>query len=309
MQDIHIYQSNIDEHIQKLGGYWRSISALARLQEEIGELAEIIIEENPNVNELKEEIADIYIISTCLANQYLEKLQDVYKKISIPTNTLELQKLNSDHSISNLFFQLQIQAGKIARIINHYDGDKIKKPTEKDRNLGWEVAYLHKYLFLLANHFQFNLFKSIDNVLKKSALRDKNRFSLMYDPITTLSLKRYRDFINSSIGKITEQKLWGSFEWESNKNYVNNIEKSIPSFIHFCKCVQIEGLDGYVFEIAASDNTKLEILNNLLDVLSVHNLEVERSSNLIFIQHIPFQVEMYTNDDLQYIVFRTHSQP
>lgn len=306
MQDIHIYQRNIDEHIQKLGGYWRSISALARLQEEIGELAELIIEEKSNLDELKEETADIYIISTCLANQYINNLEEVYMKIAIPTNTKELQELSSGLSITDLFFYIQIQAGKIARIINHYAGDKIKKTTEKNRNLGSEIAYLHKYLILFANNFKFNLFHSIDRVLKKSAQRDKNRFSLMHDPTTTLSLKRYKELINQLTGKITEQKLWGSYECNSNRSMKNNIEKNVPSFIHFCKCAQIEGIDGYVFEISASDNTNIEVLNNLLDVLSIHKLEVERSSNLIFIQQIPFQVEMYTNKDgLQYIIFLT----
>lgn len=127
MHDIYIYQSNIDKHIQNLGGYWRSISALARLQEEIGELAELILEKNSKIDELKEEIADIYIISTCLANQYKNNLEEVYNKIDIPTKTKELQELSSDHSVTDLFFYIQIQAGKIARIINHYDGDKIKK--------------------------------------------------------------------------------------------------------------------------------------------------------------------------------------
>ncbi|GLO65278.1 MazG nucleotide pyrophosphohydrolase domain-containing protein [Oceanobacillus kimchii] len=306
MHDIYIYQSNIDKHIQNLGGYWRSISALARLQEEIGELAELILEKNSKIDELKEEIADIYIISTCLVNQYKNNLEEVYNKIDIPTKTKELQELSSDHSVTDLFFYIQIQAGKIARIINHYDGDKIKKPTEKDRNLGLEVAFLHKYLFLLANNFKFNLFHSIDRVLKKSAKRDKNRFSLMHDPTTTLSLKRYRALINQSTGKITEKKLWGSYEWNSNRSIENNIEKSVPSFIHFCKCAQIEGLDGYVFEISASDNTNIEVLNNLLDVLSIHKLKVVRSSNLICIQQIPFLVELYKNKDgLQYIVFLT----
>ncbi|MFS0752565.1 hypothetical protein [Oceanobacillus sp. 1P07AA] len=307
MQDIHIYQRNIDVHIQKLGGYWRSISALARLQEEIGELAELMMEENFNIDDMKEETADIYIISTCLANQYINKLEEVYMKIAIPTNTKELQELRSGLSITDLFFHIQIQAGKIARIINHYDGDKIKKSTEKNRNLGSEIAYLHKYLILFANHFKFNVFESIDKVLKKSALRDKNRFSFMHDPTTTLTLKRYKTLINQSTSKITEQKLWGSYEWDPNRSMESNICKSIPSFIHFCKCAQIEGLDGYVFEIAASDNTDTVVLNNLLDILSIHNLEVKRSSNLIFIQKIPFQVEMYTNKDgLQYILFLIH---
>jgi NTP pyrophosphatase (non-canonical NTP hydrolase) len=78
--------------MRQVGGYWRPLAAVARLQEELGELAELLMTCTPDIeqhaadlaerwpSELAEqcasELADLWIISTALADQFLGAVAD-----------------------------------------------------------------------------------------------------------------------------------------------------------------------------------------------------------------------------------------
>src|SRR3989344_3985793 len=74
-------QEKIDQTVREVGGYWTPLSTFARVSEELGEISEIILETPLNVQSLASELADLYIITTCLANQYCVKLSDEYKAL------------------------------------------------------------------------------------------------------------------------------------------------------------------------------------------------------------------------------------
>jgi NTP pyrophosphatase (non-canonical NTP hydrolase) len=67
-------QQKIDQMIIHLGGYWRPLSGLARLLEEVGEVGGALYDEDEAA--LVEELLDVFVISTCLANQYAIELED-----------------------------------------------------------------------------------------------------------------------------------------------------------------------------------------------------------------------------------------
>lgn len=275
VENIRDYQLRIDEHIRSLGGYWRSISALARLNEEVGELAEILLEPELDMEELAMELADIFVISTCISNQYLNRLDEEYKQVGLPRAINELSILNSEEkSAEDMFLNIVIASGKVSRIINHYEGDKKKKKTETVMTLGCEISKLHRELFIISKYHNINLFKNIDKVLEKSAHRDKNRFDIAHDPITEPSLKNFQGIVfNTKCSFARTAKVWGNYEWDEMLSFERNIQNSLPSLIRFTKAADAEGLDGYVFEIK---NSNLEdsfdglcsVLKNTMDNLS-----------------------------------------
>lgn len=71
------WQQEIDRITQKQGGYWHPLSILARLTEEVGEVARLLNHlygEKPKKltearQELDEEIADVLYALVCLANR------------------------------------------------------------------------------------------------------------------------------------------------------------------------------------------------------------------------------------------------
>lgn len=250
LKKVKDYQLLIDNHIRKLGGYWRSISALARLHEEMGELGELLLEQPLDNEEVGAELADIYVISTCIANQYLNDLHSDYKMANIPNTVPELLQIRAIGDLKDIYLKAMIYCGRIARIINHYEGDKVKKPNEKIMRLGEEIPQLHKLIVCMANHLELNLFDYIDKVLEKSAKRDKNRFGISHDPVTESSLERFASVIkNTSCSFAFKAKVWGSYEWSEQDSLKDNIKNSFPSFLRFTKSCHNEGLDGYVFEI------------------------------------------------------------
>ncbi|HET7656676.1 MAG TPA: nucleotide pyrophosphohydrolase [Bacillales bacterium] len=73
--------------------------------------------------------------------------------------------------------RLTEELGELAREINHYYGEKTKKPTEKPRSLEEEVGDLFFVLICLANSLHIDLGKSLDEVMDKFNSRDRNRWT------------------------------------------------------------------------------------------------------------------------------------
>lgn len=91
--EIKELREKVDQHVKKHGSYWKPLSILARLMEEVGELARNINikfgeKKKKNENdggEIDDEIADILITTIAMANS-LEI--DLEKKI--------IEKINKD---------------------------------------------------------------------------------------------------------------------------------------------------------------------------------------------------------------------
>ena len=86
--NIRDLQSSIDTWVQKNGGYWPELSLLARLTEEVGELAR---EYNHRFGSkrkkasegeaaLEDEMADVLWILLCMANQQGIDLETAFEK-------------------------------------------------------------------------------------------------------------------------------------------------------------------------------------------------------------------------------------
>ncbi len=94
--DISIWQSEVDRWIKKYGiKYFDEMTNTLLLTEEVGELARIIAREygqqswkneedkNKSREKIKEEIADIFFVLTCLANQMDIDLTEVLRQTII----------------------------------------------------------------------------------------------------------------------------------------------------------------------------------------------------------------------------------
>ena len=68
------------------------------------------------------------------------------------------------------------EVGELAREINHRYGPKKKKLSEKENDLGDEIADVIYTLICLANSQNIDLDTHLDRVLKKYSIRDKNRW-------------------------------------------------------------------------------------------------------------------------------------
>lgn len=77
----------------------------------------------------------------------------------------------------SMFSAIMEEFGELAREINHLEGFKPKKSTEKNKkDLGEELADLIFSIICLANYYEIDLNEKINNVIKKYSKRDSNRF-------------------------------------------------------------------------------------------------------------------------------------
>ena len=246
MEQMTLLPQKVDATIRSLGGYFRPLSGLARLTEEIGEVGEAL--EQQDETALRAELVDVLMISTCLANQYVTDLATQHET---------LDTANDDQGGS--FYRLVHEAGQIARVMNGYEGDKPPKAKDAIIPIGHSLARLQRELFRLARPLDLDLLTEIDRTNEKNLKRDKTRFALTRDPITEKTIDHFRSATGS------EARLWGAPVYEDDRTLEENIEAGLPSLRRFLRCAKVEGMEAFVFEAPMERSRSLVEVKELAD--------------------------------------------
>lgn len=69
------------------------------------------------------------------------------------------------------------EVGELARLVNHQYGPKPKKPEEQAQELGEELADIIFAIICLANSEDIDLQTSLEQVIAKVWVRDRNRYT------------------------------------------------------------------------------------------------------------------------------------
>lgn len=246
-------QKLVDTHIQQVGGYWPAEFGLARVFEELGEVYTCI---NYGKGHLVEELADLFIITTCLANQYCSKLRLAPE-----------EKLPS--TIPDSLSDFVIIAGELSRTISFYEGLKTPKKTDNINGVELLISKLHHLILNICDLIKVDLVEAVIRKILKANARDLKRFVKSYDPCNAVSaskLKIIQDKIPCVYAK--KSKIWGAIDWDSNLSTSANSKNIYPTLKRFSKICRYESLD--VFAIAAPDvhglNTK-DLSHFLKDLL------------------------------------------
>ncbi|MGC4956750.1 YqcI/YcgG family protein [Actinomadura citrea] len=230
-------QARVHAMIQSVGGYWRPINGLARLLEELGELGELIGQgesdhRRPSGAALAEELADIWIISTCTANQFNIELS----RCPVPAEP-------SEGGIASLL----ARAGWIARILNYYDGPKTPRSVAGWPSLGEAIASFHSALEALAHQCGADLRTAVNAKVEETPTRDAGRFPRSFDPSTSETLQSFEAVRSKTLCTLAERaKLWGAPRWRKDLTDGPNVEALVPYLSIFAKAAEREGLDGFV---------------------------------------------------------------
>ena len=268
-------QSEVDKAVRKVGGYWRPLSALARLQEEIGELAEELIRfrnDGSKITLLGGELADLFVITTCIANQYCANLQREYGILgSTPFQEKEAELESQD--VNTFLYRLLIKAGELSRVLNHLEGDKVAKKGATLPRAAQRIAEFHNILGDFSNHLGISLSDNVQTVLDRSKERDARRFSTYSDPITEETLDRFQQAIITKTQCVyaSSAKVWGGKTWNPSRAMKENVENNLAYLRRFIKVSVAEQLDGFVIEVVDDNINDLDSVclyfNNLLNAL------------------------------------------
>jgi NTP pyrophosphatase (non-canonical NTP hydrolase) len=221
-------QAQVDAMIRALGGYWRPVNAVARLLEELAELGQQLTAEDAvdRRAELAGEFADLWIISTCLANQFTLTLADDHAELA-----------------DGGFVRLVEEAGRIARVVNFYDGPKNPRTLDGFPTLAAAIASFHRTLRALAVACGVDLDAAVESKVTAATDRDRGRFAVSYDPSTADSLRAFKPDLHSA------QRLWGAPTWDERLTVEHNVDLIVPFLRCFAKAAGREGLDGFVIRL------------------------------------------------------------
>ncbi|MDL5376737.1 MazG nucleotide pyrophosphohydrolase domain-containing protein [Exiguobacterium mexicanum] len=217
-------QRRIDQMIIHLGGYWRPLSGLARLLEEVGEVGGALYANDQSA--LREELMDVFVISTCLANQYAITLQ-------------RQEAGNGQEAQDKTYYRLVREAGEVGRILNAYEGDKKLKASATPGSLQRHIEAVQRAVLDLASQNDFDLYAAIGSLIEDKSSRDFGRFDHTPDPITEASVRAYVAYV--------EGRYWGGVAAKPFEEASRYRERE-GHLTRFLKIAEVEGLDGFVIQ-------------------------------------------------------------
>lgn len=218
----------------RVGGYWRPLAGVARLLEELGELAESLAAPTGAADALAGEMADLWIITTALADQFLGEVAE--------PGTL----CPGGQAPHDPLGELVAAAGLIARILNHYDGPKTPRSVAGWPSLEQAVAEFDRTLAHLARAQDVDLGAAVSRKLAEIPIRDSGRFERHErDPSTAACLDRFRliDRVSADFDP-ARARLWGSQVWFDGA--CSNLETIAWTLGSFTRAAARERLDAYV---------------------------------------------------------------
>ncbi|MFA1820728.1 nucleotide pyrophosphohydrolase [Virgibacillus oceani] len=77
----------------------------------------------------------------------------------------------------SLMARLSEETGELAREVNHYYGEKPKKPTEEEKTIEEELGDILFVLSCIANSLDIDMSEAFNLTMKKFESRDKNRWT------------------------------------------------------------------------------------------------------------------------------------
>lgn len=155
------------------GGYWEGLAAIARLLEELGELA---YEINIGSTAVAAEAADVLTVVISLCIQY--RIDP-----SRPVPTVETD-------ISSSFQRLVQNCACLARVINHVEGHKPAKAGERFHGIHDRVSMIPVLLGRICSLCDLDLYKTAEAEIMYKTRRDEGRFQVRTDPCCAPILKK-----------------------------------------------------------------------------------------------------------------------
>jgi hypothetical protein len=243
--------------IEQVGGYWRPLAGLARLLEELGELAE----SEPGSTAARGELADLWIISTAIADQFIGEVAE-------PGSTV-----HSELAPEGVLPELLIAAGTIARIVNYYDGPKAPRSRAGWPSLADAVASFHDVLGAVARMQGVELRAAVKEKLDLIPARDADRFERGHqDPSTAPALADFRAIEAGALDfKPALGRLWGAPSWpQSATDAAASVVEIASALVSFTRAAESERLDAYVIPTPRCESPALldAWLDDLLERLA-----------------------------------------
>jgi NTP pyrophosphatase (non-canonical NTP hydrolase) len=248
-------QAQVHAMIAAIGGYWRPVNAVARLLEELAELGEELTTAGAEGDRgrLSGEFADLWIISACLANQFTLTLADDRAEAA---DRPEASGPCRDGAAGG-FVRLVEEAGRIARVVNYYDGPKNPRSPDGFPTLTAAITSFHRTLRMLAVSQGVDLDTAVESKVAAAIERDRGRFAVSYDPSTADSLRAFKPVPPSaqSAASRPARRLWGAPTWDGRLTVEHNVDLIIPFLTCFAKAAERENLDGFVIRLPDGPET------------------------------------------------------
>jgi hypothetical protein len=243
---IATWNELIDKSIRSVGGYWPPLAGVARLLEELGEVAVELRREPRIQNKLAEELADVFFISTCVANQYLADLGAAYAD-AVLDDSLVIKTAVEPAPI--VFLDLLCSASSLARTVNLYEGSKPLKPDEHVTRIGQAVARLHRALAELASGMCVRLADEVRAACERKSNRDRGRFKISFDAALCPALDEFRVIQSRTDDPILRlARLWGASPWvESDRP--RSLDRIAQELGRFVRVSPHEDFGGFVVHL------------------------------------------------------------
>ncbi|MCY1041130.1 YqcI/YcgG family protein [Corallococcus sp. bb12-1] len=253
---IRKVQNAVHEQNKAKGGYLPVLSSVARLIEKTADLKEVAARGGEEVGRVKEELLELFVTSTCIANQYSINLYEwaqAYNKLpgtEAPDPAQAVQSSTWREGLVSL-------AGHIARTVNAYEGVDVPPEPRQLSPLGQHISDLHVHLLRAAGGQ--TLVSSLMNALPEQPLSTRAPVSApaarqRFDPTLAPVLSRFNPIQTRTLCPFAPRaKVWGAPDWQVGASVEQNARWFAPYLERFTQLQRWETLDGFIVEVADPD--------------------------------------------------------
>src|SRR5581483_795698 len=194
--------------------------------------------------EIAGELADLWIITTALADQFLIEVDD-------PGSGSEAE---ADFGV------LVAAAGPIARVVNHYDGPKVPRHGEPMPTLQGSIAGFHMALLAFAAPRRIVLAGAVrEKIARIHARGDIERFGREgFDPSTA-------PVLGGPLPDGLPGRLWGAPQPSPRESAAGHAARVRGPLTMFARAARAERLDGVLLTVGPPDSGGLAELVAALD--------------------------------------------
>ena len=218
---------------------------------------------------LHKNIAELFINSLCIADQYYINLPRAYSKRKIAT-VIE-DAIDSSYGAENLP-ALDEQAKSIvsavvsiAGVLAHYHGWEASE--QRPQPLVGHIINLHITIYSICKRLGINLHKHVVEVIETARHRTPLTLdSERYDPVTSPVLMAFSKIKEKSVCTFAKpSKAWGARRYRDEQSIEVNLNESLDVLSRLSRCGYNEDVDALLIMLPGSFSRTLDELASTLN--------------------------------------------
>jgi len=212
-------------------------------------------------------IAELFMNSFCVADQYYVDIEGWYKREGLPLEIDSLVKYSfgSSDDLEDLARDIQSATRSTVRTLAHYHG--WETGSSRPERLIVLISELHKIIYRICRKRKIDLYGHMVKVIERASNRmPRTSYSERYDPVTSSVLRDFSPIKAHAVCRYGRSaNAWGARRYREENSLEANLNDCLDVLSRLSRCANNENVDALVLMLPAQLSSTLESLAKTLN--------------------------------------------